>query len=332
MRYPSDQKIQKLVEKANITFKENPPRSWHNGLLIGNGNLAAIGYIPGNYEWVINKTDVFDGRLRDTVPTPHDKLMKMVEERGDRTTYFISDIEKMWSICRADPGLWNTQLNVMEKFESFAVEPSLDVAVDLSLVRAHLKRAGDKYVCVKGLLKTLEQKRLIHCYTNDDQNISFTYKNEQVKRCLTKAGTILELKLLLIARSVRSKDGTLVYTDAMNGVFIDWDGDLHNPTDDEKDTENEIDVLLMRGLVPVFISCKNGAIFEDELYKLETVASRFGGVYAKKVLIATYLGKNPKSMEHFRQRTEDMKIKFIDGVHKLTEEEFARKIRNLLNS
>jgi len=94
MRYPSEQKVKNLVEKANITFKENPPRSWHNGLLIGNGNLAAIGYIPGNYEWVINKTDVFDGRLRDSVPTPHDKLMKMIEERGDRTSYFVSDIER----------------------------------------------------------------------------------------------------------------------------------------------------------------------------------------------------------------------------------------------
>lgn len=68
-------------------------------------------------------------------------------------------------------------------------------------------------------------------------------------------------------------------------------------TDEEKDTENEIDVVLMKGLTLIFISCKNGQVDDDELYKLESVTNRFGGLYAKKVLIATYLGKKTKSME-----------------------------------
>ena len=97
----------------------------------------------------------------------------------------------------------------------------------------------------------------------------------------------------------------------------------------EKDTANEVDVVLMRGIVPVFISCKNGEIKDDELYKFDAVATRFGGTYAKKVLIATYLNKKPASMKDFRQRAKDMKIKFIDGVHTLSDEKFEQIIKNL---
>ena len=49
--------------------------------------------------------------------------------------------------------------------------------------------------------------------------------------------------------------------------------------------------MLMRGVIPVFVSCKNGAVDSNELYKLNTVADRFGSIYAKKIIAATYLGK-----------------------------------------
>lgn len=238
----------------------------------------------------------------------------------------------MWSICRTNPGLWNAQLNVLKAFEACMVEPSLNVMVNISTIQEHLKYVGVKYVSIKGLLRALDQKHLIYSYADDGQNISFTYKNEQVKKCLTKAGTVLELKVLIAANSLLNKDGTVFYTDSMNGVYIDWDGNLHNLIDEEKDTENEIDVVLMKGLTPIFISCKNGQVDDDELYKLESVTNRFGGLYAKKVLIATYLGKKTKSMEYFKQRAKDMKINLIDGVHQLSDEQFLKMVKHLINS
>ena len=54
---------------------------------------------------------------------------------------------------------------------------------------------------------------------------------------------------------------------------------------------NEVDVLVMRENVPVFMSCKSGKLKAQEslhaLYELETVTERFGGKYAKKVLVTT---------------------------------------------
>ena len=99
--------------------------------------------------------------------------------------------------------------------------------------------------------------------------------------------------------------------------------------EDAQETTNEIDVLLMKGLVPIFISCKNGMVDQDELYKLNTVAEEFGGPYAKKVLVCTYFG-NDESLAHdyFMQRAKDMNIRVIPSVHEMPEE----KLVNILGS
>ena len=70
---------------------------------------------------------------------------------------------------------------------------------------------------------------------------------------------------------------------------------------------------------------------ENELYKLNTVAERFGGPYARKVLVASYFGKSSEEgHKYFVQRAKDMKIQLIENVHELSEEEFAKKIKNIL--
>ena len=76
--------------------------------------------------------------------------------------------------------------------------------------------------------------------------------------CLTKAGTLLELVTLLTAKNMKKPDGTPYFNDARTGVMIDWDGVVHNNKAGMVDTEYEIDVILMKGEVPEYISCKNG--------------------------------------------------------------------------
>ena len=146
--------------------------------------------------------------------------------------------------------------------------------------------------------------------------LQFRFKNEQVKLCLTKAGTLLELVTLLTAKNMKKSDGTPYFNDVRTGVMIDWDGVVHNNKDGNVDTENEIDVILMKGVVPIFISCKNGKIPDDELYKLNTVAEQFGSEYARKVLVATDMGKAAKSRKYFLERARDMGIQIIEDVHK----------------
>ena len=241
-------------------------------------------------------------------------------------------VSKMWNICREDPGLWNARLKVMSCIEKYFTS-DLGVFFDTETLKERLEEENIKYVEIESFLKQIYHSDWIDYLIINGDEYSYFYKNEQLKKCLTKAGTILELKVYITALNVKDKDGYSYFNDALCGVHIDWDGVFHNREDIEKDTANEIDVVLTKGIVPIFISCKNGEIKEDELYKLETVADRYGGKHVKKVLISTYFGnKGYESTEYLRQRAKDMKISFIEGVHNIDNDiQFEKMLKKLKN-
>ena len=178
---------------------------------------------------------------------------------------------------------------------------------------------------VRSVFGELERKGLLQTQRKDGI-FSVAYKNAQVKRCLTKAGQVLEMKVFLAALEATEKNGERSYDDVMNGVYIDWDGTVH-AGQDVADTENEIDVMMMYGMIPVFVSCKNGVTDINELYKLDAVAARFGGAYAKRVVVATSLGDSMTS-EYFRMRAADMNIRLVENVQELNDREWNRALRS----
>lgn len=72
-------------------------------------------------------------------------------------------------------------------------------------------------------------------------------------------------------------------------------------------------------------------ILVDELYKLSSVADRFGGPYVKKVLVCSDLAKYYNAPV-IRARAEEMGIELIDNVKKLTLSEFSKKLYTLLGN
>lgn len=249
----------------------------------------------------------------------------------DMNAEFKRDINAMWNICKRDVRLWNTQMIVLEAAEQFVDEDSLNVTVSAYSLKDIVERGGGKYVTIRRILDGLLKAGILtHC-DYDDDIFSVEYKNEQVKYCLVTAGQVLEMKVYLAALEASEKDGSRTYNDVMNGVFVDWDGDIHTNKKDY-DTENEIDVMMMHGMVPVFVSCKNGYIEKDELYKLNTVANRFGGKYAKKVLIATALDNSDYS-NYIRQRAADMNIRLVEGyIYKGILKRFVEMNDNEINN
>ena len=87
------------------------------------------------------------------------------------------------------------------------------------------------------------------------------------------------------------------------GVKIDWDGDVDNGG-----VYNEVDVLALKGNIITFVSCKGGNMEGnaslDPMYQLETIASRFGGKYARKIFATR---ETIDSV--YAERAEAMKIK-----------------------
>ncbi len=247
----------------------------------------------------------------------------------DLNEEFRQDILDMWEICRLRPRSWNSQIGGFAALVSVgeASEDGLTVSATRKQLDIYYEKHDMKSVYKQWVIASLLEKGLIIEYSEKDGRLYITFKNEQVKRCLTKAGQALELKMLVTALNARDKDGELAYNDVVNGVYIDWDGEIHTGKG-VQDTENEIDVLMMHGIIPVFVSCKNGKIETEELYKLNSVAERFGGSYAKKVLIASSLGHG-KSDNALRQRAKDMNIRIVDEITQKDDEELSAIIASL---
>ncbi len=252
--------------------------------------------------------------------------------KWDMNPDFCNDIQLIWNVCKGDVRYWNTQVWVFDSIESVGhhSDDTLVTVASRTAVENLLRKHKSNYIISKGIISYLLKNGLLTHFEEDEQTISIAYKNEQVKKCITKAGQALEMKIYLTAKNVLDDDGIPMYDDALNGVVIDWDGVFHDEkSEKEYDTENEIDIMLMHDVVPVFISCKNGLVTADELYKLNTVAERFGAQYSKKVLIATSISEMGVRGEYLRQRAADMGINLIENVQSMSESELEKKIRNL---
>lgn len=289
-----------------------------------------------------------DGTVIGMADIPDLKIEEMISLRGGKIIYeaddpfgtteweideeFCEDIALMWDICRQNVRFWNTQINILNTVEMHRdqTQDQLLTVAPTVYVNEYLKKQGYDFMLNFTLIKSLNRIGVIEGFNVDASHITIKYKNEQIKKCLTKAGLVLEMIVYVTALNLKDDKGNRIYSDVMNGAYIDWDG----KTDSQEngiDTRNEIDVILMKGIIPVFISCKNGVVDNNELYKFNSVSEHFGGKNVRKVLIANALGDDVRS-EYIRRRAKDMRIRIIDDLYELSGAEFEKIIKNLVNN
>ena len=249
----------------------------------------------------------------------------------DESSEFACDVFKLWEICKNNPRFWNSILCCLNLLQSKFTCPSnsLSVSFEIEEAKKFLATHKKEYVSLGGFINNLKQQGLITDVVNTSEKISFTYKKPYIKKILAKAGTVLELFISILAYNMTDNDKKPLYNDVMTSVVLDWDGELIHG---KVNISNEIDIVLMKGLVPVFISCKNGDMDIDELYKLSAVAERFGGEYAKKVLVVSELDTLGPKGEIIRARAHDMKIRILDDIDSMSEAKLKNAIKTLWNN
>ena len=161
--------------------------------------------------------------------------------------------------------------------------------------------------------------------------ISFKFKDHNVKRIMTVAGQLLELRTAFAMAAIRDENGEPFYHDVRVGVVIDWEPDSGRDSEENR-AVNEIDVVAMKGAIPVFISCKNGSFDHDELYKFNTVADLFGSEDVKKVLVTSDIERACNDPASLRERMDEMGIKRIENVHQKTDRALMRTLRGVWNN
>lgn len=224
-----------------------------------------------------------------------------------------SQLEPLWELVAQDPKRWNRTLKTMNGFESRA-DSKTQVYLWLDHLRGTMADFDDNEADMRQLLEVLHNKGVLN-NRSSAKALEYNYTSPEFRFCTEKAGNVLEMKTLLEGREVADGNQSL-FQDGMMSVCIDWDG---VPNGSTADTRNEIDVVFMRGTTPLFVSCKNGEVPEEEVYKLNTVADRFGGPYAKKLLVVTDLKKkNGEPDLAFERRAKDMGIALETDAGELT--------------
>ncbi|MBQ1948099.1 MAG: DUF1887 family protein [Clostridia bacterium] len=233
---------------------------------------------------------------------------------------FFKDVDRIWDVARQDPKAWSSHIGKMALAESHRDSQKSD---ELTTVLDTEKNKGIGFFVNFDILNQLTKNNLI-AYEFKKGCFQIQYKNEQVKKCMSKEGMALEMKVYVTAKRLK-QDGNPLYNDVMNGVVIDWDGNLTqmgNPY-------NEMDVCLMKGSIPIFISCKSGDVSLDELFKLSSVGEHFGSVYAKKILFANHLPVKKEARQHMINRAKDLGIFIVEKAHQLSEEAFCATVESL---
>lgn len=320
----SQKNLYSVVERMTEVLKREQQNNCFFDLT-GSEELIAVamGILSRDYKTPMHLYDVDSGRLHMLNKWETVGIEEVVESRklemtlddiigyrGGRICYkhqkmsksnlddeeFKAIVEKMWEISKEDHANWNTLATIFQD----CIEDEYDkvnVSVSVGKLKGKLtKRRNINNINVfVAYLERLQAAGALTDVKVTPERVEFTYISEAIRECLLDAGCLLEL------RTYYNRKSTGLYSDCRVGVHIDWDGVFEGRN---LDVENEIDVMLLKGNVPVFISCKNGKVDQMALYELNTVATRFGGKYVKKELVASQ-----KVAGAYMRRAEEMKIK-----------------------
>lgn len=234
----------------------------------------------------------------------------------DMNDDFLKDITSIWEVCRKNIPSWNKNSSALASVEKKIGEDDLKISFNLN--------DKNNFVPDTNILEALAERNIICDYRKNGNKIFFRFKNSQIKRCILKSGNALELLCYKLCREIIKEEK--ITGDARVGVMVDWDGVINEDVNAGRDTRNEIDVFLTNGHTPIFISCKNGSVSKEALYELQAVGDRFGGQYAKKILLTTYINRNNNARKFIIQRAKDMNIAIIEGIDKISIEEIKKKL------
>ena len=187
---------------------------------------------------------------------------------------FQDDIRKVWKLYFQDPDHWHDQMEYLEYAnEQYGSSSSALTILAPATVNIHNR----VYQNNRKLLEEWKRIGIVrYCYTENDM-IHIMFKNDAIKRCVTKMKSSLLLYLYALAKSADFFDEVRI------SLMVDSDEisrQYHN-------IASKIDLLLMKGIIPVFVKCTIDVPTRQDLEGLYMQARKFGGRLSKMLLVTT---------------------------------------------
>ncbi len=255
--------------------------------------------------------DVFRaGALKERFQMPRFSIGDVLDAAGgslQRHGHFVegSDTREMetlllrgWEVCRQNPSGWGGHVSYLQHVTRAATQADED-ALTIRAERVIRVNAQHTVRADADILRALSRAELIQDLKIGENRVSFRYPNAVLRGYLTNYGIWLELFAYITAKRMDYFD------DVGTSIVIDWNGKGL-----PRSTQNEVDLILVRGIAPIFISCKAGIPDALALDEIKLLSYRFGGALSKSVLLTA--AHFPPSNALY-QRARDMDIKVIDA-------------------
>ena len=224
------------------------------------------------------------------------RLQKNIKK--DEDSEFSHDIDAIFDVAKKEWEVWNPFSEFLRT--RMVPDENLRVVRKTEKVKAMLSSSGGRLRNIERfseIIDSLAEKGVLQEVEHNDEVYRFRFKNKEIKDCVWESGSILEMNVYGKEKAVSD--------DCRVGVHLDWDGVIHQKG--FSDVINEVDVLSLKGNIVTFISCKSGKMDSKQtlhaLYELDTVANRFGGKYARKVLVSAQ-----RLSQNYLERAREMGI------------------------
>lgn len=203
-------------------------------------------------------------------------------------------IDRLFAIYSKYRRIWNRQISFIQRISS--AEPGELTAEGPLTVKAGNKTArGDS-----AFFDELASAGMILNLEHLPEGIRFRFPDETVRFWLRDVGAVLELQVYHACLAAECFD------DVVLSAVVNWQGGQIKGDS----VTNEIDVMAVRGIQPVFISCKTCEIHTEALNELAILRDRFGGSSSRAILATS--GITEKNRASVRNRAAKLGIELIE--------------------
>ncbi len=271
------------------------------GLVSGGENVSVFTYSRKKncFFEILNAPFARDIPCRVTLDTLSCFLMaggKLLKGRTDNNTLRsrLKDIDRLFSIFTQYRRIWRRQIGYIQQISSsehgdLHAEGNLTVRVDHGNVTADM-----------GLIHELAKAGLILDLAVEGERIRFHFPDETVRFWLRDIGAVLELQ---VYRSCIAAD---VFDDVVLSAIVNWEGG----TSQRNAVTNEIDVVAVRGVCPMFISCKTSEVRTEALNELAVLRERFGGKLSRAMIVTSAPPSGSRPL--MRMRAAELGIELVE--------------------
>ena len=181
---------------------------------------------------------------------------------------------------------------------------------------AAVRENGSTLTAPEDALRCFESLGLIRDLTIGADGVRFVFADENACFFLRDIGSVLELYTYKTALD------TGLFQDVCLSAMVGWE----NGKASGARVTNELDVVAVRGVMPVFISCKTSEIKTEALNELAILRDRFGSSLSRAVIVSSSGAVRSVT----RRRAFELGIDVIDLDDLETPEAFRERLAGLI--